>query len=105
MKFTKLLILLGVLSIILYSCSSLKEAGDAIRNNKNISKDEFFIKKKEPLTQPPDFRKIPKPGSIKNQAEKDQDDFEKIFKKNKSKSSTSETRSSTTEASILNKIK
>ena len=106
MKFIKLLFLFSGLSIILNSCSSLGDAGKVLRNEKTGSQtDEFLIKKKDPLTQPPDFQKIPEPGSIKNTAESEQNSFKRILKMPQSKSDKNQTKSSSTEESILNQIK
>ena len=58
-------ILLIVLTF-LVSCGSLKEAGKVLRNEKTNTTDEFLVKKKQPLVLPPEFDKIPEPGSIKN---------------------------------------
>ena len=104
MKSAKFIILFFGLSIILNSCGTLEEAGKVLRNDKR-STDEFLIKKKGPLTQPPDFDKIPEPGSNKNQAESEVSNIERILKKNTSKSNSSKIKSSTTEESILNQIK
>ena len=52
------------LPLILLSCTSLQEAGKVLRNEKINSTDEFLVKKKEPLVLPPDFNKIPEPGSL-----------------------------------------
>ena len=66
MKILKLLSMYIGLSFFLNSCSSLGEAGKILRNEKVTSSDEFLIKKKEPLTQPPEFDVIPQPGSVVN---------------------------------------
>ena len=42
-----------------------KEAGKVLRNEKIKTTDEFLVKKKEPLVLPPDYEKIPEPGSAK----------------------------------------
>jgi len=105
MKFTKLLISLSGLFIILNSCSSLSDAGKVLRNEKVTTTDEFLIEKKNPLTEPPDFKKIPEPGSTVGKAESDRNSIEKILKKNKSESSTTQTKSSSTINSILKQIK
>ena len=105
MKCINLLISLCILSIILHSCTTFKEAGDVMRNNKQKSVDEFFIEKKEPLSQPPDFTTIPEPGSTADKVDLKKNSFEKSLKKNKFKSSSNQTNSSTTEEYILNKIK
>ena len=105
MKLIKLLILLLGLFIVLSSCSSFSEAGKVLRNSKTTNTDEFLIKKQEPLTQPPDFDKIPEPGSINEKTEVRQNSIEKILKKNQSEVSGNSTKSSSTEKSILNRIK
>lgn len=58
-KFKLLLIIL--FSISLYSCGSVKEAvGAKKRSEQN---DEFLVQKKNPLAMPPDYQKLPTPGS------------------------------------------
>ncbi|MDC0418280.1 DUF3035 domain-containing protein [Pelagibacteraceae bacterium] len=104
MKFTKLLLIFYILTV-LNSCGSLSEAGKVLRNQKSTSTDEFLVKKKAPLTQPPDYDVIPKPGSIKDSAVNDQDSIKKIMKTSKSGESNSEIKSTSTEQSILNQIK
>ena len=104
MNFLKLFIFFTTLSIILNSCSTFREANKVLRNEKSRTTDEFLIKKKEPLTQPPDFDKIPEPGSIKAQEAKE-NSFEQTLKNSKSGSNNSRKKSSSVENSILNKIK
>ena len=57
--------------LILISCSSFKEAGKVLRNEKTNTTDEFLVKKKNPLKLPPNFDELPMPNSeneiIKNQ--------------------------------------
>ena len=59
------------------SCGGFKEAGKVLRNEKIKTTDEFLVKKKDPLILPPDYDKIPEPGSIftkkKNEEEKIKD--------------------------------
>ena len=105
MKFIKLLILLSGLSIILNSCSGLSDAGKVLRNEKISNSDEFLIEKKEPLTQPPDFKNIPEPGSINSKAKTEQNSIEKILRTSQSQSTSNQTKSSSTEEFILNQIK
>ena len=104
MKQTKLFILFFILLTILISCTSLEEAGKVLRNEKKSSTDEFLIKKKEPLTQPPDFDKIPEPGSEREVKTK-QSDFEKMIQNTKEESNTTKTKKTSTEEFILKKIK
>ena len=105
MNFIKSLILISTLLIILDSCGAFSEAGKVLRNEKRKTTDEFLIQKKDPLTQPPDFRKIPEPGSIENSAKSEKNSIEKIFKTTQVESGNKRTKSSSTEESILEKIK
>ena len=50
-----------LLFLFLNSCGGLSEAGKVLRNEKTRTTDEFLVKKREPLSQPPEFNKIPKP--------------------------------------------
>ena len=55
-KISKLLYLL----LFIYSCGSF---GEALQGKKRSDQgDEFLIDKKNPLTMPPDFDKLPEPG-------------------------------------------
>ena len=104
MKF-KILIFSLLSLLVLNNCSSFSEAGKVLRNEKVRTTDEFLIKKKEPLTQPPDFDTIPEPGSTENKAEKEENSIESILSSNTSKLENTSSSSSSTEESILNQIK
>ena len=56
--------LLLIFAVFLSSCSSIKEAGKILRNEKKNTTDEFLVKKRSPLVLPPDFGVVPEPGSI-----------------------------------------
>ena len=86
MKFTKILILLTCATIILNSCSSFKEAGQV-------------------LTQPPDFEKIPEPGSILKNDNIKKNKFKEILRASQGSTDSKQTKSSSTEESILRQIK
>tara|TARA_B100000963_G_C22487036_1_gene607415 strand:- start:599 stop:871 length:273 start_codon:yes stop_codon:yes gene_type:complete len=89
--------------MILNSCSGLSEAGKVLRNEKTRTTDEFLVKKREPLSQPPDIDKIPEPDSIiKRQT--DDNSINKILKIPKESVNQKKTHSSV-EQSILNEIK
>ena len=105
MKVIKNLIILSSLSIALNGCSSFKEAGKVLRNEKVKTSDEFLIQKKEPLTQPPDFEKIPEPRSATENNELKQNSLEKILKTDQKSSGADSAKSSSAEESILKKIK
>ena len=49
------------ISFFLYSCQTTK---DALQGKKRSEqKDEFLVQKKNPLAMPPDYEKLPTPGS------------------------------------------
>ena len=91
MKF-KILIFSLLCLLLLNNCSSFSEAGKVLRNEKVRTTDEFLIKKKEPLTQPPDFDTIPEPGSIENKADKEENSIESILSSNTGKSDNTNSR-------------
>ena len=95
--------LLIILSFILVSCGSLKEAGKMLRNEKIITTDEFLVEKKQPLVLPPNYEEIPEPGSMKAKQLNDEDKIKKLLKA--PKEDTIKNKSSSIENSILNKIR
>jgi|TARA_B110000971_G_C19863450_1_gene432745 hypothetical protein len=105
MKIIKSLFILLVFNIFLNGCNTLGEAGKVLRNEKAKGTDEFLIKKKEPLTQPPNFETILKPGTEENKTKKRKDGIEKLLKDTKSESVITRNKKSSTEDSILNQIK
>ena len=90
----------------LLSCGSLEDAGKVLKNEKIRTTDEFLVKKKEPLELPPDFSKIPKPDTLKKNVSKNTED-QKIRKLLNAAEQEQEIKkkSSSTEESILNKIR
>ena len=103
-KISKLLFLL----MFIYSCGSV---GEALQGKKRSDQgDEFLIDKKNPLTMPPDFYKLPEPGeaSVKStkDIESDQSNIENLLKKTDIEEDASSSEQSTSiESSILKKIK
>ena len=89
--------------LILISCSSFKEAGKVLRNEKTNTTDEFLVKKREPLVLPPDFKEIPEPGSIKKENNSEQQKLKIILKAPNNENSNSS--SSNIEKSIIDKIR
>ncbi len=91
-----------LLVMLLNSCSGFSEAGKVLRNEKTRTTDEFLVKKREPLSQPPDIDKLPLPGSIiKRQS--NENSINKILKIPK-ESVNQKKSSSSVEKSILNEI-
>ena len=94
-----ILLILGALS----GCQSVK---DGLTGKKQTNADEFLVKKKNPLSLPPDFENLPEPTtSNKNDTEIS---LKEILTKNantKSTVSVSETSIGSLEKNILEKIK
>ena len=91
-----------LLVMLLNSCSGFSEAGKVLRNEKTRTTDEFLVKKREPLSQPPDIDKLPLPGSIiKRQS--NEDSINKILKIPKESVNQNKS-SSSVEKSILKEI-
>ena len=82
---------------------SCGDAAKILRNEKIQTTDEFLVKKKDPLILPPDFDKVPEPGSISKTQKSQKDEFKNILKKQKS-NSVKKKGTSTTEQSILKQI-
>ena len=94
--------LLLIIYFFLVSCGSLSNAGKVLRNEKIKTTDEFLVKKKEPLVLPPDYNKIPVPGSISKNTEEEQDKIKKILRAPKKSINSN---ASSTEESIINRIR
>ena len=59
-KFNLIFLLLFIFCLI----TACGETAKYLRNEKTITTDEFLVKKKEPLTQPPDFETLPGPDTM-----------------------------------------
>ena len=95
--------ILLISSFLLISCSGLKEASSVLRNDKIKTTDEFLVKKKDPLILPPDFDKLPEPGSLSQKKIKEENKLKKILK-NSQNNSIKKKGPSSTEESILKRI-
>ena len=89
------------------ACQSVK---DGLTGKKKTNSDEFLVKKKNPLSLPPDFENLPEPTtSNKNDNKNDTEiSLKEILTKNantKSTVSVSETSIGSLEKNILEKIK
>ena len=102
-KFSKLILLL----LFLYSCGSV---GEALQGKKRSDQgDEFLIDKKNPLSMPPDFDKLPKPGEANVKStkdiENDQSNIKNLLKNTDDENVSNSDESTSIESSILKKIK
>lgn len=88
----------------LYSCGAGSDVGKVLRNEKTNNTDEFLVKKRQPLSMPPDYNNLPKPGSNKNiKKQEDKGRIQKILKMPEENLSSNKATSSV-EESILNQI-
>ena len=96
--------------IILFTVSACQSVKDGLTGKKQSNSDEFLVKKKNPLSLPPDFENLPEPTtSNKNDDKNDTEiSLKEILTKNantKSTVSVSETSIGSLEKNILEKIK
>ena len=97
-------ILLIFLILVFSGCSGFQEAGEIMRNEKVKNTDEFLIKKRDALTQPPDFNKVPEQDSL-NKPKKEKNEGIKDILKVKDTNNKQKKVFSSTEKSILNQIR
>ncbi len=100
----KVILFITFLVFIVTSCTSVKEAGQVLRNEKIKTTDEFLVKKKQPLILPPNYDKIPEPGSSNKNQNSDKDNIRKILKKTEVDQAEMK-KSSSVEKSIIDKIR
>ena len=86
------------------SCASFEDAAKVLRNEKIKSTDEFLVKKKEPLVMPPEFNKIPEPGSLSKKDSENENRIKKILKAPNT-NETKENNSSSVEDTIIDRIR
>ena len=79
-----------------------KQAKYCVMKKLTNTTDEFLVKKKQPLVLPPEFDKIPEPGSIKNRNINEKENIKKILKA--PKENIKRKNSSNIEKSIIEKI-
>ena len=101
----KKIILIFLFLTLLNSCGGFEDAGKVLRNEKTTTTDEFLVKKKEPLVFPPDYDKLPKPGTKESLKDKNQEDIKKILKAPNENNTGNTIKSSTVEDSILDRIR
>ena len=105
-KFLKIYKLL-ILILFLYSCGSV---GEALQGKKRSDQgDEFLIDKKNPLSMPPDYGKLPEPGeaNLKSSDDiiSDESNIKNLLKNVDNQKISSSDESTSVESSILKKIK
>ena len=96
--------LLTLSLIFILSCGGFSEAGKVLRNEKTKTTDEFLVKKRAPLTLPPEYDTIPTPLSIEDQKKKENERIDKILQIPRDEK-TNNSNNTSVEQSILNQIK
>lgn len=91
-----------IVFFLLYSCGGASDVGKVLRNEKIKNTDEFLVKKRDPLTMPPEYDTLPKPGEINTSDSKSNKGIKNILKMPKESSST--VKSSSVEQAIINEI-
>ncbi|MDB3858015.1 DUF3035 domain-containing protein [Pelagibacteraceae bacterium] len=92
-----------ILTLFLYSCNSLSDVGKTLRNEKTRTTDEFLVKKREPLTLPPDYKKLPEPRQNNSAKKETKDKISEILKIPENQNT--KNKSSSVEQSIINEIR
>ena len=90
--------------ILLNSCGGFDDAAKVLKNEKTRTTDEFLVKKREPLVLPPDFDKLPEPNVKNKKANEKKDKIKDLLKVEEDSGNQINSRSST-ENSILEKIR
>ncbi len=100
----KKIIVVILLPILLYSCQTAKDVLTGKKRSKEG--DEFLVKKKNPLSMPPDFEKLPTPKSLEEgQSNKDSETSDiKSLLKLEENTNIQNDESSNLQESILKKI-
>ncbi len=98
-----------IISLIFLNLVGCKSAKDALTLKKKNSSDEFLVEKKSPLVLPPDFGKLPQPGKSSNQLKtkdnKEIDIRDTLSKINIGKKTLKNSKPTSLEKSILEKMK
>ena len=101
-------IILFITFFLLVSCSTIKDAGKVLRNEKIKTTDEFLVEKRDPLVFPPDFEEFPVPNSTDSSKNKDKNEVKKLLTKQKNDSTSNNNTKKldkTFSESLLEKIK
>ena len=93
--------------LIFFLLNGCQAVQDGSAGNKSENSDEFLIEKKNPLEIPPDFGVLPEPNKkkdMKDQAEKIDEDIEKLFE-NSNTGNNTQSQNKSAEEFVLKQIK
>jgi hypothetical protein len=86
--------------------SACETAREGFTLKKKDNSDEFLVEKKSPLVMPPNYNDLPEPKDFQINTESLKDDeFEKIINNSKNYQSKTDTRKTSIEQSVIEKIK
>ena len=86
--------------------SACETAREGFTLKKKDNSDEFLVEKKNPLAMPPNYNDLPEPKDFQINTESLKDDeFEKIINNSKNYQSKTDTRKTSIEQSVIEKIK
>ena len=105
MKKIKLFSYFILLIFILSSCGGIGDIPKILRNEKIKTTDEFLVKKREPLTEPPDTKKLPLPQSSSEEKPDEKNKIKAILKAKEEKNNKDKSKSSSVEGLIIDKIR
>ena len=105
MKKKNTIILSCIFIFFLHSCSGLSDAKKVLTNQKTRTTDEFLVKKRKPLTLPPDFTTIPEPRSIQKSKKNVDKNIESILEVTEETIKSNKKSVSSVEQSIINEIR
>ena len=102
---TKNFLIIILLHALISSCQTMSDVGKAMRNEKTQTTDEFLVQKKKPLTEPPNLNELPEPASQPKNENQNNENIENILKIPKEEVIEKSSNNSSTEESIIGKIK
>ena len=104
--FTKIIYLFSILFLITACADTWDSVKSGLTGKKQNSTDEFLVEKKDPLVLPPNFEDLPVPSDSEIEEEGTEiSSFEKTFSTTTYDENENDSSASTTEESILNKIR
>ena len=104
--FRKIIYLSSILFLITACADTWGSVKRGLTGKKQNSTDEFLVEKKDPLILPPNFEDLPVPSdSVIDEEETEISSFEKTLSTTTNEESNEGSSASTTEESILNKIR
>ena len=97
----KLFISLCILSLL----SACQTAREGFTLKKKDNSDEFLVEKKNPLIMPPNYEELPKPEDFQMSKENKKDDeFKKVINNSKKTTSKTNTKKTSLEQLLIEKI-